>query len=102
MLFINNNGDVANFKLPHQIAIRPYVIAIQEVPPEEIDGDWGEWDPDTLTIKINDSAPPIMKYSAFIHEIIEAINGLYDLCIPHAKRTVIEIALQNVELIEEG
>ena len=101
MLFISNNENIAYCKIPAKLAIRPYVISIIEVPPEEIAGEWGEWDVENQTIKIDKTAPPIMKYSAFIHEIIEAINSLYELHIPHSKRTIIEIALQNVELIME-
>ncbi|GEM_PF-5108410 len=99
MIRITKNSVKRN-KVPKRIIIGPHVITVKLVNGKKIDNDMGEARFATLEILINKSAPPAMRYSTFIHEVVEFINYIYELKLPHNKITVLESALLGLALID--
>ena len=86
--------------IPSRVKVGPHIIRVRLVKPTTIAADgscFGEWDPQTLTIRIDKTACPAMQYSTFIHELFEAMNSIYELNLAHNKLTTLESAIQDIE-----
>lgn len=99
MIRITKNTN-KRYKIPKKINIGPHTITVKFVRSKVLDGDMGLAKFDTFEIFINKEASTAMRYSTFIHEIVEFINFIYELKLPHNKITVLETALQSISLID--
>jgi len=60
-----------------------------------LDG-YGACDIGNVTIYISEALPPKQQMSTLIHEILEAINGMYELQLNHTQICVLESGLYQV------
>jgi hypothetical protein len=82
--------------LPDKIKIGPYDIKVEIVHNIAIDRDHGgEYSPRELTISL-DSSIEKRHGEIFVHEIVEAINDIYNLNINHDDMMVLGVALYQV------
>jgi len=96
--FSKNTGRVP--KIPRKVRVGPHIIRVYLVDPFVLHPEgklFGDYLHEKLRIRIANDACPAMQYSTFIHEVVEAINKIYELDLSHARRTTIESALQEIE-----
>ncbi len=72
------------------------IIRVDEVPGEDDEHVFGLYDEKTMTIQIRKDLTPTMAGEVFWHEIIEAINDMYELKLPHPKIQTLGVALHQV------
>ena len=68
-----------------------YTISLSDTMPE-----LGTCNPDHLLIKICNNQPVEKKMSNLLHEIIEAINYIYDLDLEHTAVKILDATLYQV------
>ena len=56
----------------------------------------GEWDPNNFTIEIENVPPQQRINECFVHEVIEAINSIYELKLRHWKINLLGEMLYQV------
>lgn len=56
------------------------------------EGEFGKWEPDTQSIILDFDAPP----TTFVHEVVEAIDSLYELGLDDSGVCIFEQALCQV------
>jgi len=87
--------------IPRKVKIGPHIVRVQLVDPKVLDPEseniFGDWNYTKLRIRIDKTACPAMQYSSFVHELVEALNSLYELRLSHNRRTTLETALQDIE-----
>ena len=79
-----------------KIKIGALTYKIEFVHPHELQDDYGEFDAETLSIKINENLPKDLQKTTIIHEIIEAINYQYEFKFKHNVITLLESILYQV------
>lgn len=74
------------------------VRVIKKIKGNENENVIGLWDVETykITLQKNDTTPIGKVEECFLHEIIEAINGLYELKLPHYKITLLSELLYQI------
>jgi len=89
-----NNGD--KVKVPDKIKIGPYEVKIEIVKNRALDRDHaGEYFTRELKIDLDESYKE-RHGEILMHEIIEAINDLYNLNIEHHDMMVLGVALYQM------
>jgi hypothetical protein len=87
---------VAKFAIPSVIDVGPLTIAVEfddVISPEE----FGEFRYDTATIKIDGKLRGKQQaLEIFFHEVIEAVNMVHELNLPHAKIQILGATLAQV------
>ena len=85
-------------EIPSQIKIGGLVFDVKEstLGYTDKDEDWGAFSLNKLTIWISSELTQEQKETALIHEIIEAINEMFDLELDHTKICIIENTLYQV------
>ena len=82
--------------IPDKVKVGPYDIKVEVVENIAIDRDHGgEYSPRKLTIELDKSIEK-RHGEIFMHEIIEAINDIYNLSIDHDDMMVLGVALYQV------
>jgi len=81
-------------KLPQSCEIGSHRIRVRLAPAREMedDGSYGHFSPLKLEIAIREDLAPSLQWSTLIHEMIEAISGLYQL----------ELAESQIDVLAEG
>jgi len=71
---------------------------IKKIDTDENENIIGLWDVEKyiITLQNNDTTPNGKLEECFLHEILEAINGLYELKLPHYKITLISELLYQI------
>ena len=62
----------------------------------------GEWHQEKMTIFINQKLPAKLKEEVFCHEVVEAINSLFDLELDHWKIQVLGLVSHQVFFTEDS
>jgi len=90
-------------RIPRKIRIGHFIVQVKVVNPKSMiyDDSFGEMNYEKLEIKIDKTSAAAMQYSTFIHELLEAINYIYELKLPHHKLTTLEAALQDIEPVDD-
>lgn len=88
-------------KIPKKIKVGPYKLKVKIKPDKDMDNKAGLFWTHKMEIWINDTTTTFFRYATFMHEIIEAINYIYDLKLSHNKITTIETALLGLEIIDK-
>lgn len=84
-------------KIPAEIKIGALRATVKEVPLMISErGHGGEYSFATQELRIDPSVPEGKKTEILLHEIVEAIDGYYELDLPHDKITVLAFALHQV------
>lgn len=85
-----------NINLPDEVKVGPYSIKVEVVDNLVIDREHGgEYSPRELKISLDSSLRK--RYGEIlIHEIIEAINDIYNLSIKHEDMMVLGVTLYQV------
>ena len=84
-------------KIPNELKIGALRVPVKETPLLISDrGRGGEYSFVMQELRIDPSAPEGKKTEILLHEIVEAINGYYELDLPHDKITVLAFALHQV------
>ena len=82
--------------LPQKVKIGPYDIKVEVVENIAVDREHGgEYSPRTLKISL-DNLMEKRYGEIFIHEIVEAINDIYNLSINHDDMMVLGVVLYQV------
>jgi len=82
--------------LPEKVKIGPYDIKVEVVENIAIDREHGgEYFPRTLRISL-DSSMEKRHGEIFMHEVIEAINDIYNLSVDHDDMMVLGVTLYQV------
>jgi hypothetical protein len=55
------------------------LLEVSEVPPEELDDDYGKFEPVKLRIKLRAGLSPSLAWTTLVHELIEALDEFYQL-----------------------
>jgi hypothetical protein len=77
------------------LALGAYSIRVRYLPEIIEDGDEcdGLWCPAEKEIRLKDSLPPKEEIETLLHEVVEAINTLYDLELTHQTITTLGMGL---------
>src|SRR5690606_17572679 len=86
----------ANMNLPDKVRIGPYDIKVEVVENLAVDREHGgEYSPRELKISL-DSSLRKRHGEILMHEIVEAINDIYNLSIKHGDMMVLGVTLYQV------
>ncbi len=80
-------------RLPTVVRLGPHVLRVEEVPSAELDDDYGRFEPFRLTIKLREGLPPSLAWTVLAHELIEALDELYQLGL---QETQIDVLAQGL------
>ena len=80
-------------ELPKHVRLGPHVLKVLEVPPEELDDDYGKFEPMRLTVKLRAELPPSLAWTVLVHELIEALCELHQLDL---EETQIDVLAQGI------
>lgn len=80
------------FRIPKQIEVGPHEIAIKKCPLDNA----GEYEFQTLEIRINKSLCDSAQKETFFHEVMEASNHIYELGLPHRTIQILGAAIAQV------
>jgi hypothetical protein len=83
-------------KIPKKVCIGPHLVTVKFVKAKVIQGAIALTKLETLEILINKEVSPALRYAGFFHEILEIINYLYELKLPHNIITKLETVLLAV------
>lgn len=84
--------------IPKQVIIGGHVISVREVPNlTGRHGECGSFQLTSLAIEIDDKLPASLKEETLMHEVIEAINAIYELELPHRSIQILGVALHQVQ-----
>lgn len=91
------------------IKIAGYLIKVKDIDNLIVEtGNLGEYSPTAQEIRLDTSLTTQQRQEVFIHEILEAINNIYDLNLDHdnqlCKLSVVlhQILVDNPRLFEKG
>jgi len=86
-----------NRKIGKTIMIGGHLISIEDEKNFTRDHDaYGEWRPDQMKIIIDADLPDTLRNEAIIHEVLEAITGIYDIRIKHHKLMILGVVLHEI------
>lgn len=74
-----------SIKKPKSVKLGPHTVPIRYVPHVEYGTAYGCFDPATLNISIDETIEGALLVETIIHEIIEAVNFLFELNLKHNK-----------------
>ena len=100
MIRITKNTN-KRYKILKRIMIGPHIVTVKLVRGSKIGNDLAEAHLQKFEILINKNSAPQIRYTAFVHEVIEFINFIYELKLPHNKITILETALQSLALVDD-
>lgn len=88
-------------KIPNKISISGYIIPVKMY--KFIDkNSVGFFVASQMEIHIDEDRPKSRCYSIFLHEVMEAVNYIYDLDLDHHKILLLEAALFNLGVKIKG
>ncbi len=102
----STNEELADAVLGPTPCVQSIRLGGHTIPVEQVDtvpGDddehvFGHYDPKTMSIQIRKDLSPSMAGEVFWHEVVEAINDMYELQLKHPKIQTLGVALHQVFL----
>jgi hypothetical protein len=82
----------------HEIPVK----LVKHVPGDEDEHVFGHYDPKTMTIRIRKDLRPSMMEEVFVHEVVEAINDIFELRLAHNKIQTLGVALHQALLCQSS
>lgn len=83
-------------KLPKQVEIGGHLIKVTEVTGlASRHGECGSFQLSSLTIEIDKGLPDTLKEETLWHEIVEAINAIYELELPHRSIQILGVGIHQ-------
>jgi hypothetical protein len=82
-------------KLPKHISLGGHQIKVEPQPGLSKLGECGHFEMGTLTIRIDTDMPETLVQETLLHEIVEAINALYELELAHRTIQILGTALHQ-------
>lgn len=68
------------FKIPKEVDIGPHTIPVKI---QHLDDNAGEYHFGDMEIRISDGMKETAQHETYWHEIVEAVNHIYELGLPH-------------------
>ncbi len=91
--------NLGSNNLPSSVSLGGHTIPIgrvDTVPGDDDEHVFGLYDEKTMSIQIRKDLSPSMAGEVFWHEVVEAINDMYELRLPHPKIQTLGVALHQV------
>jgi hypothetical protein len=89
---------MGGYVIPDNIVINGVKIQVLFNGSLDSHDEYGRYLPDKFIIEIDPMLPDEKKRMVLIHEIIEAINNIYDIGLKHHQINLLEAGLSSMEL----